>query len=158
MCPVDTQTPTFEQSATRVDSASLGRRFTRSVRDNVVAECLIQVVRLSGMIVLARALGAAEFGLLRVLMVVAVFATTGLQPGLTEALVQRKDLNAAHEATAWCISVALGLAGVVGLYAGASIVAELMAMPRLIPGIHLICFAIFLDCAAVTSNASLQRE
>jgi O-antigen/teichoic acid export membrane protein len=160
MWSADTEavSPALEQSTVRIDGASLGRKFTRSVRDNVVAECLIQAVRVSGMIVLARALGAAEFGLLRVLMVVAAFATTILQPGLAEALVQRKELSPVHEATAWFVSVVLGLAGAVAVYAGASIVAGLMLMPRLVPGIHLVCVAIFLDCLAVTSNAHLQRE
>src|SRR5690242_16009817 len=118
MWSADTEavSPTLERSTVRIDGASLGRKFTRSVRDNVVAECLIQAVRISGMIVLARALGAAEFGLLRVLMVVAAVATTVAQPGLAEALVQRKELSAVHEATAWFVSVALGLAGAIAVY------------------------------------------
>ncbi len=149
---------TLKRSAAGIDGATLSRKFSRSVRDNIVAECLIQAVRVSGMIVLARALGAAEFGILRVLMVVAAFATTILQPGLTEALVQRKNLNPVHEATAWFVSAVLGLAGALLIYASASIVSEMMLMPRLTSGIRLICAAIFLDCLAVTSNAHLQRE
>ncbi len=140
------------------DRATLDRKFSRSVRDNVVAECLIQVVRVVAMVLLARALGAAEFGLFRVLMVVAAFSIAGLEAGLAESLVQRKDLNAVHESTIWFISVIIGLSGAAILYAGAWVIAGLMAMPRLVGGIHLICLAIFLDCLAVTSNAHLQRE
>lgn len=152
--------PPPEHSAAPMDSGAsgVGRRFTRSVRDNVVAEGLIQAVRLCAMVVLARELGAAEFGLLRVLMVVGMFSLTAFQPGLTEALVQRKHLSRVHESTAWFISVGLGLAGVAILYAGAPLIARLMVMPRLTGGVDLICLPIFLDCMAVTSNAYLQRE
>ncbi len=138
--------------------SGLGLKFSRSVRDNVLAECLIQGVRVCAMVVLARALGAAEFGVFRVLLVAGMFAVTGLQPGLIEALVQRKNLSATHESTAWFISVALGLGGVGILYAGAPVIARLMVMPRLTAGVRLICLPIFLDCLAVTSSAYLQRE
>src|SRR5579885_865578 len=89
----------LDNRAVASDRATLDRKFSRSVRDNVVAECLIQVVRVVAMVLLARALGAAEFGLFRVLMVVAAFSIAGLEAGLAESLVQRKDLNAVHEST-----------------------------------------------------------
>ncbi len=136
----------------------LDRRFSRSVRDNVVAEVVIQGVRLSAMVILARALGAAEFGIFRVLLVVAMLSVTALQPGLMEALVQRRRLTAAHESTAWLISAVLGLAGVAMLYCGAPLIARLMAMPRLAAGVRLISIPVFLDCVAITSSAYLQRE
>jgi O-antigen/teichoic acid export membrane protein len=150
----------IEQSAAPVaeTQSGLGRRFGRSVRDNVVAECVIQGVRVGAMIVLARALGAAEFGVFRVLLVVGMIAITALEPGLVEALVQRKDLTAVHESSAWFASLALGLAGVAALYAGSGLIASMMAMPQLKAGVKLICIPILLDCAAVTSNAWLQRE
>ncbi len=150
--------PEHDAEALKGAALDLGRRFNRSVRDNVLAECLIQGLRLCAMVVLARELGAAEFGLFRVLMVVAVFSISGLQPGLTEALVQRKKLSAVQESTAWFISVGLGLIGAAVLYAAAPLIAQLMAMPRLSGGVRLICIPVLLDCVAVTSNAYLQRE
>jgi O-antigen/teichoic acid export membrane protein len=151
-----------EQTATALgnttDSLGLDRRFSRSVRDNVLAECLIQGVRLCAIVVLARALGAAEFGVFRVLLVTGMVSCMALQPGLIEALVQRKNLSAAHESSALFVSAALGLGGAGILYAGAPIIARLMVMPRLTAGVHLICLPIFLDCLAVPSNAYLQRE
>jgi len=156
--PTDTEVVALQRSPAPIDRASLDRRFTRSVRDNVVAECLIQGVRLCAMVVLARVLGAAEFGVFRVLMVVGMFSITALEPGLAEALVQRKNLSVEHESTAWFVIVVLGLGGVCILYGGAWIIARLMLMPRLTSGVRLICLPIFLDCLAVTSNAHLQRE
>ncbi len=144
--------------ATVGNAPGLGRKFTRSVRDNVLAECAIQVVRLCAMVVLARALGAAEFGLFRVLLVVSMLSSTLLQPGLAEVLVQRKDVNAGHESTCWWISVVLGIAGAGIVYAAAPAIAWLMAMPALTGGVRLICIPLLLDCLSVTSNAYLQRE
>jgi len=144
--------------AAELSVAALGRKFTRSVRDNVMAECLVQGVRLCAMVVLARALGAAEFGLFRVVMIVAMLSCVLFQPGLLEALVQRKDVDAGHESTSWWISVGLGIGGVSVLYAAAPAIAWLMAMPRLTEGVRLICLPVLLDCLSVTSNAHLQRE
>ena len=138
--------------------SGLERKFSRGVRDNVVAECLVQGVRLCAMVVLARALGAAEFGLFRVLMFVSMFSSALFQPGLTEALVQRRDITLDHESTAWWASVALGFGGASALFALAPLIAWLMAMPALTPGVRLVCLPVFLDCLAVTANASLQRE
>ena len=138
--------------------SALDRKFSRGVRDNVMAECLVQGVRLCAMVVLARALGAAEFGLFRVLIFVCMFSIALFQPGLTEALVQRKDITSDHESTAWWVSVALGFGGAGALYASAPAIAWLMAMPRLTIGVRLVCLPVFLDCVSLTSNASLQRE
>jgi O-antigen/teichoic acid export membrane protein len=148
---------TAGQAAEQI-AAAVARKFTRSVRDNVMAECLVQGVRLCAMVVLARALGAAEFGLFRVLMIIAMGACLLLQPGLMQALVQRKDLDAHHEATSWWISVGLGIGGVSVLYLIAPGIAWLMAMPRLAAGVRLACVPVFLDCLAVNSTAYLQRE
>lgn len=138
--------------------SALGRKFSRGVRDNVVAECLVQGMRLSGMVVLARALGAAQFGVFRVLLFVCVFSSTLLQPGLIEALVQRKNITPHHESAAWLVSVASGVGGASLLFTMAPLIAWLMAMPALASGVRLVCLPVFIDCLALTSNPFLQRE
>src|SRR5437868_14247831 len=80
---------------------SLWQAVARSVRDNVIAEFVVQAVRLGGFVVLARALGPDEFGVFRVLLVVAVLTTLSNESGIPDALVQRKEITPAHEATAW---------------------------------------------------------
>src|SRR6267154_5517829 len=46
--------------------------FARGVRDNVIGEIALQVVRIGGLIVLARALTPSDFGLFRVLLTVSM--------------------------------------------------------------------------------------
>jgi len=88
---------------------SLWEAVARSVRDNVIAEFVVQGVRVGGFVVLARALSPGDFGVFRILLVVSVFATLSNDAGITDALVQRKELTAAHEATAWWLGMVAGI-------------------------------------------------
>src|SRR5262249_35459851 len=110
------------------------------------------------MVVLARKLGSAEFCLFRVLAVISTLSIILFQPGLREALVQRKDLNAGQESTCWWISLVLGIGGGGLLFALAPVIARVMAMPPLIFGVRLICIPLFLDCLSVNAIARLQRK
>lgn len=136
----------------------LNRQFARSVRDNLLAECAIQILRLGGMVVLARALGAAQFGVFKVLAVICALSglTTGV--GVTEALIQRKELTPDHEATAWWLSLGFAFGTSATLFAAAPWISRVMAMPTLSVGLRVICPAVFLDCICATANAKLQRE
>ena len=103
----------------------------RSVRDNVIAEFVVQAVRLGGFVLLARALSPDQFGIFRVLLVVSVFATLSNDAGIPDALVQRKEITAAHEATAWWLSMLMALGAVLILYVTAPLIAAAMDMPGL---------------------------
>jgi hypothetical protein len=52
----------------------LWHAFARSVRANVMAEFVVQALRIGGIVVLARALSPHDFGLFKILVVVATFA------------------------------------------------------------------------------------
>lgn len=132
--------------------------FARSVRDNLMAELAVQGLRLGGMVVLARALRPADFGLLKILLVVGMLATLVNEAGIPDALIQRKELKPEHEATAWWLSLALAVTTTAALYASAPAIARLMAMPALAEGVRLICLPIFLEGTAVIANARLRRQ
>ncbi|HTY54081.1 MAG TPA: oligosaccharide flippase family protein [Candidatus Binataceae bacterium] len=136
----------------------LDNKFARSVRDNVMAEVVIQIVRVGGMVVLARALGAAQFGVFRVLTVIGFFACLVTEAGLMEALIQRKDATAEHDSTAWWTSLVLATLSAIALYVCAPAIASFMAMPTLTTGVRLLCLPVFLDCLSTTASAKLQRE
>jgi O-antigen/teichoic acid export membrane protein len=138
--------------------ASLWQAVARSVRDNVIAEFAVQALRLGGFIVLARTLTPADFGLFRVLLVVGIFATLTNEAGIPDALIQRKHVTAAHEATAWWMNVALSLATAALLYITAPTIGALMGMPGLRAGIRLLCLPIMLEGTAVAANARLRRR
>src|SRR6266446_2735302 len=97
-------------TADRPPNDSLWRGFARSVRANAVGELILQGVRLGGMIVLARGLTPADFGVFRVLMIAWGFGVVPIECGLPDALIQRQDLRPRHEATAWFLSVAAAAA------------------------------------------------
>ncbi len=137
---------------------SLWQAVARSVRDNVIAEFVVQGVRLSGFVMLARALGPRQFGIYRVLLVVSVLAALSNDAGVPDALVQRKDITAAHEATAWWMGMLTALFAAVVLYLSAPLVAAAMGMPGLAGGARLLCLPILLDATTVVPSARLRRK
>lgn len=136
----------------------LWRAFARSVRDNVVAEFAVQVIRVGAMVILARSLSPHDFGLFKVMVVVAIFATLVNEAGIPDALIQRKDLTRAHQTTGWWMSIGLALFTSAVLYLEAPRLADLMKMPELRAGVRLLCIPFLLEGAAVTANAKLRRE
>ena len=136
---------------------NLWTAFAHSVRDNVIGEVAVQVLRFGGLIVLARALRPDDFGLFRIMVVVSAFAMLTIESGIPDALIQKKVLTAAHESTAWCVSIILATISTATLYLTAPLLAGLMHMPRLILGVQLLCVPILLEGVAVTANARLRR-
>ncbi len=137
---------------------SLWRAFARAVRDNVFAEIALQIVRIGGMIVLARALTPGDFGVFRVLIIVMFFAAIPVESGVTDALIQRKHLLPEHEATGWWLCVATALLMAAVTYAAAPAIARVMQMPAVGPDIRLLCVPLAMEGCAMTSGARLKRE
>jgi O-antigen/teichoic acid export membrane protein len=154
---VNAQVPEFERAGL-VDGALVWSAFARSVRDNVVAEAAIQIVRILSIVILARVLTPRDFGLFRILLVVGGFAAFTNEAGIPDALIQRKRLSRVHETTAWWMNLGLaGLAAMV-LWTTAPLVARLMAMPALAGGIRLLAIPMLLEGTAVSANVRLQRS
>ncbi|HVB79024.1 MAG TPA: lipopolysaccharide biosynthesis protein [Candidatus Binataceae bacterium] len=136
---------------------SLWQAVARSVRDNVIAEFAVQGLRLAGLVVLARALRPEDFGVFRVLLVVSVLVTLSNDAGIPDALIQRKEITAAHEATAWWLSVLTALIASLILYVTAPAIAAAMQMPQLCEDARLLCLPILLNATAVVASARLRR-
>jgi polysaccharide transporter, PST family len=154
-----------DQAPVTVDASEHAERnrwlwgaFARSIRDNMVAEFLVQALRIGGVVVLARALSPHDFGLFKILVVVSTFAMLINEAGVPDALIQRRDLTRAHHATAWWMSIGLALLTSGLLYGGAPALAHLMKMPQLREGVRLLCIPFLLEGAAVTANARLRRD
>ncbi len=138
--------------------ASLWQSFARSVRDNVFAEIAMQLIRVGGMVILARALMPNDFGIFRVLLIVMYFALIPIENGIPEALIQRRDLLPEHESTGWYLSVVISIAAAVLIYLTAPVVGRLMLMPEIVPYIRLLCIPLVFQGTAMVSNARLRRE
>lgn len=140
------------------EEALLWRAFARSVRANVLAEMGSQAMRIAGLVYLARALAASDFGVLRILIAVTQLAGIISTTGIADALIQREQIGKEHEVAAWWANFGIAAVSALALYAAAPWLAHLMAMPMLAGPLRLVCIPLFLDGATSISNARLRRR
>ena len=136
----------------------LWEAFARSVRNNILGEVGVQVVRVAGMVILARALAPADFGLFRVLLTITAIVMIVNELGVPDTLVQRRELRAEDENTAAWANLAVSLFTAGAMYAAAPLIARAMAMPALPPVLRLLCVPILLEGIASVSAARLTRR
>ena len=135
----------------------LWRAFARSVLFNLQAEMVANLIRVGGVIFLARELEPRDFGLLRMLIVLAAIAALIGTAGFPEALIQRKELLTEHQTTAWWMTVACAATAAASLFAAAPLIERFMTMVNLGGMIRLICIPIFIEGTSAVPNALLQR-
>ncbi|HSR57191.1 MAG TPA: oligosaccharide flippase family protein, partial [Candidatus Binataceae bacterium] len=150
--------PIPEPAETPTPAGALWQAFARSVRDNVLAELALQVIRIGGIVVLARELTPDDFGVFRVLAIVMVFTLIPVENGIPDALIQRRKLLPEHQATGWFLSVGFAIVMSSAAYLLAPFIASLMAMPALTASIRLLCIPFVIEGTAMASNARLRRE
>jgi O-antigen/teichoic acid export membrane protein len=152
----------IEDSQTQPSSAghspSLWQAFASGVRNNLAAEVVVQVVRVGGTVVLAHKLAPGNFGLMKVLLIVSMFAVLFCESGLPDALIQRKDLTLEHETTAWWLSLGMVASTIAVLYVAAPLIERAMATKGLATGIRLLCLPLFLEGTAIVPVARLSRS
>jgi PST family polysaccharide transporter len=141
-----------------ISGANVWRAFAHGVRDNLLGEFAVQTLRVGGTVVLARNLGPANFGLLKVLVIVAMFATLFSESGIPDAVIQRRDLNYDHEATAWWLSLSLVITTVTALYFAAPLLERAMAIEGLAFATRLLCIPLLLEGTAIIPVARLARS
>jgi PST family polysaccharide transporter len=116
------------------------------------------VVQLLVLVVLARLLTPADFGVVAAALVVVGFSTIFSQLGIGPAVVQRHELHATHLRTGFTISVAFGilLAGLIWLLAPA--VAAFFHHDDLVPVLRALSLVFPLQGLSVVAESLLQRE
>jgi PST family polysaccharide transporter len=130
----------------------------RGARANALGEAGVQVLRLAGLVVLARALAPGDFGLFRVLRAVSAVAMLVTEAGVADALVQRRTLEPEHEAAGWWLTLAAAVAVGLILFAAAPLIATAMGMPFLTQSTRLLCLPIVLEGSAIVGSARLRRR
>jgi len=140
------------------DTAGLRRAFARNVKFNLQAEFFIHVIRVGGLVFLAHRLAPADFGLMRILIVIVGLAGLTSNGGFGEALIQRKRLSGAHESTALCLTVVLSVITAGALFYGAPLIAWAMEMPDLTGMVRLLAVPVLVEGASGISNARLRRD
>lgn len=132
--------------------------FARGVLNSALGEVSVQLTRVAGIIFLARHLEPSDFGLYRMLLIICALAILINEAGMSEALIQRKALHANHEATAWWISLLMGLVTATFLYFGAQLVARFLIMPGLTAQLRLLTLPIIFTSISSTGGALLKRS
>jgi len=132
--------------------------FARGVRDNVIGEIALQVVRIGGLVVLARELTPSDFGLFRVLVTVTAIMMTVNDLAAPDTLVQRHDLTSAHESSAWWATISVSIVTCAMLYLMAPLIARAMAMPTIPNALRLLCIPILLEGSVSVPIARLTRR
>lgn len=140
------------------EEGRLWEAFAHSVRANVLAEACAQTIRVGGFIFLARWLAPADLGMLRILIAVTIFAGITNSTGIADALVQREQLNADHEAAGWWMNLGIAALNALVLYAAAPLLERLLAMAGLAGLLRLLCIPLFIDGTAYISTARLRRR
>ena len=132
--------------------------FARGVRDNVIGEVGLQVVRIGGLIVLARALSPSDFGMFRVLITVSAIIMMVNDLAAPDTLVQRHELTSAHESSAWWATMSVSIVTCGALYLVAPLIAQAMAMPPISGALRLLCIPILLEGSVSVPIARITRR
>lgn len=141
-----------------VQRASLWSAFARGIRDNLAAELVVQTLRVGGVLILARELSPANFGVLKILLIVSTLVAIFSEAGFPDALIQRLELSPSHQATAlWLTSIfAAFTIGV--LFLTAPLIETAMEMRGLGFALRLICLPLFLEATVIVGVARLTRS
>ena len=118
----------------------------------------MQIVRIGGMVVLARALAPSDFGLFRILITITTIVMIINELGVPDTLVQRPDLRHEHESTAAWANLMMSMLTASLLYVTAPLIARAMAMPALPPALRLLCIPLAFEGLASVSAARLIRR
>lgn len=110
------------------------------------------------MIVLARLLTPADFGLIAMLLVFTAFAALFVDAGFGTALVQRKQTSADDETTVFLFSISIGCVVAAIFWLTAPAIAAFYAQPSLTAITRLLLFVLPLSALAAVPDALLTQR
>lgn len=145
-------------SVERLRAASIKQRAINGLmlqQLGVVVQVVLQLVTLG---ILARTLSPQDFGVFSVATVFSNFAGLISQMGVGPALVQREELQDAHVATGFTLSVVLGLVFAVLIYLSSPLVAEYYREPMLHAILKFVALTFVISSAATVPISLMQRR
>jgi O-antigen/teichoic acid export membrane protein len=143
---------------TSVGTNRLRRVAIRGAGVNVLAESGTYVVQLAGVMVLARLLVPADFGLVTVVTTVSVFLATILRIGFPEAILQREKMNHHVASNVFWIIVGISVLLALGFVVSGPILAKIYADPRISRIVSVTSLSIFFTGTSVVHLALLDRS
>jgi PST family polysaccharide transporter len=116
------------------------------------------VLRVAVIVVMARLLGPADFGLVAGALVLIDFVEVFSDLGIGLVIVQRHELEERHVRTGFTVSALLGLAFGAGLWLAAPALSQLMRMDGLTPVLRAMALVFPVDSLSLVASALLQRD
>jgi PST family polysaccharide transporter len=124
---------------------------------NLASAVVTNAIRIAIVAVLGRALAPGDFGVVAAALSVTVFFYSIRDIGVGRALVQRKQVDRGHLATAFAVSSYLGLALSAALFAAAPLIGELYRIEDSIDVLRALSLLYLLRGVAITSRMMFQR-
>ncbi len=157
----ESETPP-EQPQSQKKGQKKGKSLTDEAVDGVAWQGLAVganvFLRAAILILLARSIGAAEFGIIAAATVLISVAEKLSQIGVARVLVQRLTLTDEDVKSAFAISLYTGLAATAVLFLSASLWSSLFKIDGLVPFIQFLAFTLLLNNLATIPAALLQRD
>jgi O-antigen/teichoic acid export membrane protein len=116
------------------------------------------ILRIAVMVVIARLLVPADFGLVAGALVLIDFVEVFSDLGIGLVIVQRKDLEERHIRTGFTVSAILGLAFGAGIWIGAPWISHLLRMEGLTTVLRAMALVFPVDSLSLVAAALLQRD
>lgn len=118
-------------------------------------QSILQIVVL---IILARLLAPAEFGVASATMVVSGLGIVFSKLGIGQSIIQRATLEPAHIESGFILSTLLGVALGSMVFLGAGPIADAFRMPQLVPYVQLIALTFPVVGLGIVAESLLTRE
>jgi O-antigen/teichoic acid export membrane protein len=139
-------------------TAPLADRVRKALGWRFLAKFCAFGLRLAVLVVLARLVSVADFGLIAQAVIVAGLAALFSEVGMGPALVQRRDLTATHIRVAYTVSLLSGLALTAAVWALAPLAAGAFHTPEVVPILRLLSWTCLCTSLGATAGALLRRE
>lgn len=134
---------------------------TISIRAGFFWVALTQIIRiiiqLISVVVLARLINPADYGLMAMAGVITVFASLFRDFGTAAAIIQTKDIDTELKSSVFWFNVALGLALSVLVAVSSSFMAQLFSEPRLAKVLLILSPVFFVASLGIVQQALLER-
>ena len=116
------------------------------------------ILRVAVIVVMARLLTPADFGLVAGALVLIDFVEVFSDLGIGLVIVQRRELEERHVRTGFTLSALLGVAFGVGIWLAAPAASQLLRMEGLTPVLRAMAVVFPVDSLSLVASALLQRD
>lgn len=113
----------------------------------------VQGVQFVVMIVMAKLLTPADYGLVGMLTVFITVSQSLVDSGFSQALIRKRDRTEIDNNTVFYFNIVVGLILYLVLYSCAPLIADFYNEPTLVPLTRVICFSVFINSFVVVQRA-----